>query len=82
MFYLFVGKRKLQQDRKQLAKDVEEFELQKDHDKKKIEEDRKRLRRDRLLFEKAQKDKKANFDRKAQDEIDDLNSKVCIIPTN
>jgi hypothetical protein len=70
------GKRKLQQDRKQLAKDVQEFELQKEAEKKKLEEDRKRLKRDKTLLEKAQKDKRANFDQKAQDESEELQSKV------
>ena len=73
---LAAAKRKLQQDRKQLAKDVQEFEAQKEIEKKKLEEDKKRLRRDKNLFEKSQKDRKATYDLKAQEEIDELQSKV------
>ncbi len=61
-----------------MAKDVQEFELQKEQEKKRSEEERKRLRRDRMLFEKSQKDKKVNFGKRAQDEIDELQAKVSI----
>ena len=73
---LAAAKRKLQQDRKQLAKEVQEFEAQKEVEKKKIDEEKKRLKRDKNLFEKSQKDRKANYDQKAQDEIDELTNKV------
>ena len=39
---LTAAKRKLQQDRKQLAKDVQEFEAQKEVEKKKIDDEKKR----------------------------------------
>ena len=41
-----------------------------------MDEEKKRLKRDKNLFEKSQKDRKANYDQKAQDEIDELQNKV------
>lgn len=73
---LVQARRKLQQDRKQLAKDVDEFEKNKEMEKKKLDEDKKRFRRERNLFEKSQKDKRSGYDKKSQDEIDDLQSKI------
>ena len=54
----------------------ENFERNKDNDKKKIEEDRKRLRREKAMFEKSQKERKVNNDRKSQDEIEELQMKL------
>ena len=73
---LQTSRRRLNADRKQLAKDIEDFERNKDNDKKKIEEDRKRLRREKAMFEKSQKDRKVNNDRKSQDEIEELQMKL------
>ena len=73
------GRRKLQFDRKQLAKDVQDFEAQKEVEKKKMEEERKRVRRDKALFEKDKRDKRANFDQKAHEEIEEWQAKVSIL---
>lgn len=70
------GKRKLQYDRKNLAKEVQEFEANKEVEKKKMEEEKKRIRRDKIMLEKASRDRKANYDQKAHDEIGELQSKV------
>ena len=75
---LKVQRRKLTADKKQLAKDIADHEKSKESDKKRLEEDKKRLRRDKMLLEKAQKDKKSNQDRKAQEEIVDLQLKVSL----
>jgi len=69
-------RRKLNTDKKQLAKEITDFERVKESDKKKLEEEKKRLRRDRALLDKAQKDKRSNQDKKSQDEIEDLQAKV------
>ena len=70
------GRRKLGFDRKQLARDVQDFEAQKECEKKKMEEEKKRIKRDRTMLEKAQRERKSNFDQKAQGEIEDLQQKV------
>lgn len=70
------GRRKLGFDRKQLAKDVQEFEAQKELEKKKMDEERKRIKRDRNMLEKAQRDRRNNCDQKAQGEIEELQQKV------
>ena len=72
------GRRKLGFDRKQLARDVQDFEAQKECEKKKMEEEKKRIKRDRTMLEKAQRERKSNFDQKAQGEIEDLQQKVRI----
>ena len=66
----------MQYDRKQLAREVQEFEAQKEAEKKKMEEDKKRIKRDKVMLEKALRDRKANYDQKAQDEIEELQAKV------
>jgi len=48
----------------------------KETEKKKLDEERKWVRREKSLFEKSIKDKKTNFERRAQDEIDELQAKV------
>ena len=73
------GRRKLGFDRKQLARDVQEFEAQKELEKKKMEEEKKRIKRDRTMLEKAQRERKSNFDQKAQGEIEELQQKVTTI---
>ena len=70
------GRRKLGFDRKQLAKDVQEFEAQKELEKKKMEEERKRIKRDRTMLEKASRDRSSKTDLKAQSEIDELQKQV------
>ena len=76
------GRRKLNADRKQLAKDIEEFERSRDLEKKKLDEERKRIRREKSLFEKSQKDKKSTYGKKAQEEIDELQTKVRLCLTS
>lgn len=76
------GRRKLQFDRKQLAKEVQEFEMFKEGEKKKMEEDKKRIRRDKTLMEKTLRDRKANYDQKAGEEIAELQAKVNIFILN
>ena len=73
---LAVGRRKLQTERKKFNDDVAEFERRKEIEKKKAEEEKRRLRRDRMLLDKAQKDRKSTDERKAFEEIDDLQNKV------
>ena len=70
------GRRKLQHDRKQLAKDVQEFEMQKELEKKKMDEEKKRIRKDKIMLEKSSRDRKSNFDQKAHEEIEELQAKV------
>ena len=70
------SRRRLTADRKQLAKDIEEFEKSKDNDKKKLEEERKRLRREKTMFEKSQKENRLKNDKKSQDEIEELQTKL------
>ena len=70
------SRRRLTADRKQLAKDIEEFERSKETDKKKLEEERKRLRREKTMFEKSQKENRLKNDRKSQDEIEELQTKL------
>ena len=73
---LQTARRKLNGEKKQLAKDIEEFEKNRETERKRMEEEKKRLRRDKMLLEKSQKEKRSNLDRKAQEEIDDLQAKV------
>ena len=61
---------------KTLAENVRAFETSKESEKKKLEEERKWVRREKNLFEKSQKDKKTNFERRAQDEVEELQNKV------
>jgi hypothetical protein len=61
---------------KSLAENVRAFETSKESEKKKLEEERKWVRREKSLFEKSQKDKKTNFERRAQDEVEELQNKV------
>ncbi len=49
----------------------------KETEKKKLDEERKWVRREKALFEKTVKDKKSNFERRAQDEVEELQNKVC-----
>ena len=44
-----------------------------------MEEDKKRIKRDRTMLEKAQRDRKSNFDQKAQGEIEELQNKVRMV---
>ena len=69
-------RRRLNTDKKQLAKDIEEFEKNKEIDKKKLDEERKRVRREKAMFEKSLKDKKANNDKKSQDDLEELQMKL------
>jgi hypothetical protein len=48
----------------------------KETEKKKLDEERKWVRREKALFEKSVKDKKSNFERRAQDEVEELQNKV------
>ena len=73
---LQTSRRRLNADKKQLAKDIEEFERNKENEKKKLEEERKRLRREKAMFEKSQKERKINNDRKSQDDIEELQMKL------
>ena len=61
---------------KTLAENVRAFETSKESEKKKLEEERKWVRREKVLFDKSQKDKKSNFERRAQDEVEELQNKV------
>ena len=61
---------------KSLAENVRSFELMKETEKKKLDEERKWVRREKALFEKSVKDKKSNFERRAQDEVEELQNKV------
>ncbi len=59
-----------------MAENVRSFELMKETEKKKLDEERKWVRREKALFEKTVKDKKSNFERRAQDEVEELQNKV------
>ena len=48
----------------------------KEIDKKKLEEEKKRIRREKIMLEKASRDRKTNFDQRAQEEIEELQAKV------
>ncbi len=74
---LQTARRKLQESKKKLAEDVAEFERSKEVEKKKFEEERRRIKRDRMMLEKAQKENKLGKDKKAAEEIEDLQAKVC-----
>ena len=54
------------------------FETLKETEKKKLEEERKWVRREKALFEKTVKEKKNTFERRAQDEVEELQNKVKI----
>ena len=73
------GKRKLQFDRKQLAKEVQEFEALKETEKKKMEEEKKRVRRDKTLLEKELRTKTVKVDQKTTEEMEELQTKVFIL---
>jgi hypothetical protein len=68
---------------KSLAENVRAFETSKEVEKKKLDEERKWVRREKSLFEKTVKDKKNSFERRAQDEVEELQNKVfcsCLGP--
>ncbi len=64
---------------KSLAENVRSFETLKETEKKKLEEERKWVRREKALFEKTVKEKKNNFERRTQDEVEELQNKVRLI---
>ena len=59
-----------------MAENVRSFETMKEVEKKKLDEERKWVRREKILFDKTMKEKKNNFERRTQEEVDELQNKV------
>ena len=59
-----------------LAENVRSFETMKEVEKKKWDEERKWVRREKILLDKTMKEKKNNFERRTQEEVDELQNKV------
>ena len=64
------------QFKKTLAENVRSFETMKEVEKKKLDEERKWVRREKILLDKTMKEKKNNFERRTQEEVDELQNKV------
>ena len=59
-----------------MAENVRSFETMKEVEKKKLDEERKWVRREKILLDKTMKEKKNNFERRTQEEVDELQNKV------
>lgn len=59
-----------------MAEEVKSFQTMRETERKKIDEERKWVRREKMMLEKSLKEKKSSLEKRALDEMADLQVKV------